>query len=368
MNATCFITIDLSNVTSLSLSSYLPYEWIYSKFILPCIIVIGLAGNILFVWTVIKVHALHTATYIYLSSLACSDFFMLIGLGISVTLNAFNSPLRFGSLLAIISSLITSILFYWSLSLVTLVSLERYLAICHPIKHHILKGTKRSINMITITFLFNLPLFCIIVFPFLKSSFTCYIWPSNDRFNDHPRRVLSPAYATLKMQLYSEIIDIFHVVTYFVCLLINSYMYVQILSTLRRRQRNKSLQISSEMEQNMRQIAIMVIANGLVFFMISAVACVYFLSTLLSLFQIKFFNEYQKFVLDQVRDCFLTLNASINPIIYFIVNRGYRRALKMSVTRPCRNIRNKSTNFIRWGWEPMISIPKVYLFSSIKFK
>ena len=333
MNATCLTTIDLSNATSLI--PFVPYEWVSSKFILSCIFLIAFTGNTLFIWTVIKVSALHTATYIYLATLACSDFLMLIGLGINVTLNAFNSPLRFGTLLAIIPSLITSILFQWSLSLVTLVSFERYLAICRPLKHHVLKGTKRTLKLITITILFNLPIFCVIVSPFLKSSFICYIWPSDDRFNDHPRRLLVSAYTSATMQLYSRVTNIFYVVFYLACLLINNYMYVQILLTLRRRQRNKSLQISAEFEQNIRQIAVMVIANGLAFFLISAVACAFYLYTLLSLFETNFFTEYQQVIFYQVRDFSIALNAFVNPMIYFVLNQRYRHALKMLVMRRC---------------------------------
>ena len=339
MNATCFATIDLSNFTSLFLSSYLPYEWVFSDLIRPCIVLIGFTGNMSFIWTVIKVSTMHTATYIYLASLAFSDIFMLIGLGIDDALDTFNSPLRFDTLLVTIPNLITSFSFYWSLSLVTLVSLERYLAICHPIKHRVLKGTKRALKMIAITTLFNISIFCTIGFPFIKSSFIiCYKWPSDDRFNDHPRRVLAPVLTTSMKQLYDQITNIVYVIVYFACLLTNSYMYAQILLTLKRRQQNRSLHISSEFEQNIRQIATMVIANGLAFFLISAVVGLHFLYTLLDLFEINFFDAYQVSVFVQVRSCLLALNTSVNPMIYFIANRRYRRALKMSVMRPvCKN-------------------------------
>ena len=117
------------------------------ELIRPCLILIGFAENILFIWTVIKVPALHTATLIYLASLACSDFFVLIGLGIQDILDTIKIPLRFTTVLGI-PPLIVSIfiIFVFKFSDMTLVSIDRYLAICPAIKHHIFKRNKANIQ------------------------------------------------------------------------------------------------------------------------------------------------------------------------------------------------------------------------------
>ena len=80
-----------------------------------------------FVWTVSRTTTLHTSTYIYLVSLACADYAI--------------SLLRFDNM---ILQNVAFIIFIFTLAIsmgfVTLVSTEKYLAICHPIKHYILKG------------------------------------------------------------------------------------------------------------------------------------------------------------------------------------------------------------------------------------
>ena len=46
----------------------------------------------------------------------------------------------------VVAEIIRWFSFLTSMWFVTLVSLERYLAICHPMKHRLLKGTKRTIK------------------------------------------------------------------------------------------------------------------------------------------------------------------------------------------------------------------------------
>ena len=133
MDSTSVTTIHSSNVTTLLPYIHEPNEGILFV-ILSCIILVGFLGNLTFIWTVIRVPSLHTSTYIYLTSLACTDLFTLIGFAI----NEISTPmLRLENifLLTAISDVVSWCAFTWSLCLVTLVSLERYLAICHPIRH-----------------------------------------------------------------------------------------------------------------------------------------------------------------------------------------------------------------------------------------
>ncbi len=146
MNSSCSSTINLQNSSIFyQYVSYQPYELVLYKFVMPCIILVGLTGNVTFIWTVIRVSSLHASTFIYLFSLAWSDLFTLVGYGI-YPINGFLNPLRFGkrTLVKGIAETISWLSFITSIWLVTFVSLEHYLALCHPIKHRLLKGTKRT--------------------------------------------------------------------------------------------------------------------------------------------------------------------------------------------------------------------------------
>ncbi len=127
MNTTCSSTINLQNSTIFDqYISYQPYELVLYKFVMPCIILVGLTGNVMFIWTVIRVSSLHTSTFIYLFSLAWSDLFTLVGFGIYLT-NGFLSPLRFGkgTLVKGIAETMWWLSSITSIWLVTFVSLER---------------------------------------------------------------------------------------------------------------------------------------------------------------------------------------------------------------------------------------------------
>ncbi len=92
INSTCteFNTFDLRNASFV----YLPYELILLNIIWPIISLMGLVGNTLFIWTVMKVSILHTSAFIALSSLACTDSLSLILVGFLICLKvAYQRPL-----------------------------------------------------------------------------------------------------------------------------------------------------------------------------------------------------------------------------------------------------------------------------------
>ena len=144
--------LDLTNATDLLEFFSTSREWMLYQIIWPCFIVFGICTNVSFVWTVIKTPALHTTTYRYLVNLAISDLLFLMVFYIPQIIEDHESPLERNQILQ------TFIYVFLGCSCltVTLVSLERFLAICHPIKHHLIKGTRRTNKFICIVWCISL--------------------------------------------------------------------------------------------------------------------------------------------------------------------------------------------------------------------
>ncbi|XP_072025201.1 kappa-type opioid receptor-like [Amphiura filiformis] len=342
MNMSCSFIIDLQNSTTLFPYVYLPYELVLFKFVMPWIILIGITSNSTFIWTVIRVSSLHTSTFIYLFGLACTDLFTLVGFGMSIT-NALLSPVRFGNTPTLqgITEILKLFSFITSTFFVTLVSLERYLAICHPLQYRLIKGTKRTIKLSLITILLSVGITSTTaVQNFGTRSVWCFVWPSDVHFNNYPREItMMTANFDLSL-LYYKITTLAYVTINVLLLTSNCYMYTMILITFRRRKQNKQLQLSAELERNIHQIATMVITNGLVFFSCTSILIARMAYSALYLFGVRFLNQYQITGFERVLDFFVISNASVNPLIYFITNQSYRRALMASITTYKRKMDN----------------------------
>ena len=349
MNLTCseLNTIDLRNESSVSSFVYLPYELMVRNIIWPIISLMGLVGNTLFIWTVIKVSVLHTSTFIALSALACTDSLSLIGRLTEHFSDSITSPLRYGesSIPASIGGNLTWFCFMMSIWLVTLVSTEGFLAICHPIKYRVLKGTTRMLGAIGVLVVVSVGFTCVSIPYTLKFAEYCFQWPPTEQFIMYPRKA-----KLIKVDYLNELPDpyfltglINSLAITIMLFLINCYMNTRTLKTLRTRTQNKRLQISTQFERNIRQISVMVIANGVVFFV-----CIYtFVFTLTSqiliVVGIRFFTEYQIIVLENITQIFLLINSSINPIVYFIANQSYRQSFNKTVLGGlCKSTNSKS--------------------------
>ncbi len=339
MNSSCSFTTDLRNSSDLFNYIYRPHELILYTFVTPCIILIGFIGNTSFIWTVVRVSSLHTSTFIVLCSLAFTDLITLTGIGM-YEYNILVSPIRLVGLpiLYNIGNTIMVFGFFASVGLVTLVSLERYLAICHPIKHHLMKATKRTVRLSLIIMAVSLS-FTGILMPqtLLADLVSCFIWPLDDQFKDYPRQI---SMVTLMFEVpltFYIVSNILLLICYLVIFIFNCYMFCAVLITLRRRKHKKTLQISANFERNIQQIATMVITNGMVFFLYSTVFQVDLIFNIMVSFDFIHFGTFVRFGL--IRDIAMVLNASSNPPIYFMTNSSYRRAFKASIMKSLGTIR-----------------------------
>ena len=310
-SVTTVMNLDLSKTTTSFQYIDQPDEGAFFRhfenIILPCIILAGLIGNLTFILTVIRMPSLHKPSYFYLTCLACTDLFTLIGF-IGLYAEIFIPSLEKYISIEAVFVMISWVFFIWSLCLVTLVSMERYLAICHPIKHHLLKGTRRTFKMIAVSFLFTLVM-------------------SGTSIPD--------AFDFASLKVYSQITFIIYVGFFLSCLTYNCYMYVRILEKLKQRQYNRKLQLSPEFERNIQQMAIMVIINGVMFFTFTSVETAYIVTSLVDIFKENLSKQlyYDEKIFELVLVTSMVLNASVNPIIYFITNCRYQDALKKLIMR-----------------------------------
>ncbi len=267
MNASCARIINLQNTTTLARLLYLPSEKILYTIVWPCIIFIGLTGNILFIWTVKRVSSLHSSTYIYLASLAFTDIGILICLGINNITDVVRNQIRFGKLniLTVITGVVTFFLMPSSLCFISLASLERYLAVCHPIRHHILKGFKRTLKLIVVTLLICFA-GALTSLPYqMDVSPACVLWPEHPDFINYPSEIDLSVFNYQSHGLSVQIGDI--CITFFMMLLsvANYFMYIRIVQKLYKRKHNKALQTTAELEKAIHQASVTVIVNGSIF-------------------------------------------------------------------------------------------------------
>ncbi len=356
MNTTCTPsnTIDLRNSSSFLPYVYLPYEWILYIIVWPAIALVGFVGNIMFIWTVIKVSDLHTSTFIVLAALACSDILSLIGRLIYSSYNFHTSPLRYGvaeNTVAIIGEVITWFCFVMSTWLITLVSTERFLAICHPIKYRVFRGTKEVLTITGILFCGSICLASQTI-PFsIQYTEYCIWWPRIAHFTMYPTyaKLLELHYFPEKVTTnYFVIVYIILLTAFVILFIVNCYMYTKTIETLITRKRNRTLQTSAQFERSIQQASVMVIANGLIFFVCLSIFALQIFSQIFGMMEMNLFDVYHSIILENITLTVLLVNASVNPFIYFVTNQHCRHTFKKMIRNVfCKPIDSNHLNVLR---------------------
>ena len=118
------------------------------------ILVTGVIGNLVTCAVIVRNRYMHTATNYYLFSLAISDLLLLI-LGLPVEIQQIwqRYPYAFGEIFCVLRGFSSEASTNSSVLTITAFTVERYVAICHPLRAHTMSKLSRAVKLIIIIWL-----------------------------------------------------------------------------------------------------------------------------------------------------------------------------------------------------------------------
>ena len=223
-------------------------EWIetllYSKtdkvmitIVFPFIVTLGLLTNTAFLFTLVRVREMRTITNFYLANLASVDLFFVIVTAVHYFFKYTWSPDFQGGdpwtstvgCAAISAAIYTP--FFASICLVTLVSIERFLAICFPLKHRMINNKSHTVKMVLATWLIALTFTAFVVPNYTKHEVFCLFWP--EKWQHRLPTVINYCNAVTKH--FIEISAILQFAPFAIALILNTILYALIIIRLSQR-------------------------------------------------------------------------------------------------------------------------------------
>ena len=311
----------------------------------PLVAVFGCIGNAAFLVVLVHVQEMHTIANLYLGNLAITDLMVLLLSTIRFFIEFYGSRGFIkadnieSSVWCILDHATVHVFFFASLGFVTLVSLERFCAVCYSIKYRNSKSKARAVKNVTFTWILAILTTGVIAPTWWKVTKFCVVWDPQE--GNESVSVYSycdgagPAFLKLHALIES--------VSFFATFGISATLYVMIINCLKKRQiPGASIDMQLQAKNTRNQVARMVVLNGLVFFLFQVPLQIYNLynysnSTMLT----KGEEETLMWVARLLRG----INASVNPIIYTAVSSKYRRAFHQTFRQRCMNT-NRETEVL----------------------
>lgn len=130
----------------------LPMTWIY-----VLIFIVGVSGNLLVCLVILKHRNMKTPTNCYLFSLAISDLLVLLfGMPLEVYEMWSNYPFLFGLVGCYFKTAFFETVCFASILIITMVSIERYMAVLHPFRARLKNTQQRALRIILILWLLSI--------------------------------------------------------------------------------------------------------------------------------------------------------------------------------------------------------------------
>ena len=330
-HASEYPVLNLSDESAAKERMWTQTEDIFFTIGLPIIMLIGSVGNLAFIFTVFRVKTMQTVTNAYLTNVAIADA-VFIGFTcpaylITYLMTPFRNAVLFRSEIGCAGSFGLSYFGYLaSLLLITIVTAERYYAICRPFQHRMIAGKKHTFQMIIASWLLAIVLVSFVMPSYAKLKIECVVWPASDFYDNHPKLI----YFCDPVNSYFYVLgELLLTGPFFIALPANLFMYSRIIITLNNRPETKSTADEQQQKSARNQVARLLIINGSVFFICQAPYR--FVSMHLITRQISgegFLSEAVYGISILIGRGLALLNSCCNPFIYLATSSFYRQAFR----------------------------------------
>ncbi|XP_058455081.1 neuropeptides capa receptor [Malaya genurostris] len=307
------------------------------------ILVTGVVGNVIVCLVIIRHPSMRTATNYYLFSLAVSDLILLVlGLPYEISLYWHQYPYNMGLVFCKIRALLSEASTYVSVLTIVAFSMERFLAICHPLHLYTMSGLQRPVRIIA--GLWIVSLFSAVPFA-VFTDIDYIVYPPTGE------KILDSAFCAMLsnpegIPLWELSTCLFFVIPMVVMVVLYGRMGLQIRSRTQRTEelgvRNGSVNGPSRVSQSRKAIIRMLAAVVITFFICWAP---FHAQRLLFLYG----RDWQHFTavnvwLFWVAGWLYYVSCTINPILYNVMSHRYRVAFRETL---CGRRRGLGPSFIR---------------------
>ena len=300
-----------------------PFTTLLVKIFIPIVFIIGFLGNVAFLFLLARVKKMRTITNFYLANLAAADLLILFLETLTrlwhhlsssqVSTERFHTRTSFGCVMFYFAIHVPPIA---SIFLITIVSFDRYFAICHPLKYRNKKNKKRvSYILILLAWLISAVLSLLRALASGRLIYICIVWPSHEKYKYFPDRVTrcNPIHHFFREDILENLV---HSVPFIAALIINTIINIRIIQRLRSPPPGDNG--NQQNQQIKRRITWMLVANFVIFF-----SCLAPKHAFLILWNLFSYSKQRYYT--HTSTILVMLNSAINPIVYGLASPSYRR-------------------------------------------
>ncbi|KAJ8037351.1 Neuromedin-U receptor 2 [Holothuria leucospilota] len=303
----------------------------------PLVAVFGVIGNLAFIFIVFKVPYMRNRINTILLNLSVADFlYLLVGTG-EKFVKIIHSPVLndssvFGQICQcfIITPLVNAVSFM-SLLLISLISVERYIAVCRPHQYVKLTDCRRTLVYMGSVWIFSFALAVLLIPSRLDFSVTCIQWPDTPLYANFPAKV---GFCDAKSDFWVSLDECLQTFPFFIALTVNVVCFAKITAGLYSRMAPSCKIRQSQLHEHRGKVkkppthivTRMLLINGIAFFVLATpfhvTNAVQFIENIIP----EWWCNCSEF--KEMSVLFLYMNSAVNPLIYGITNPTYRRAYR----------------------------------------
>ena len=338
---------------------YSKLDKIIIRTVSPFIIALGLMTNCAFLFTLAMVREMRTYTNVYLANLAFADLFFMFNMAWGYTYlgttNFRNEAAGYTTAGCVTAVVATYVPYFASLGLITVVGVERFLAICHPLKYRLMATKSRTVKIVMALWFCAFALAALVAPNYSKFQRLCIIWP--EKWQNRLPNVIRYC-NSVKWQFF-YIAAFVQFVPFILALFLDIILYSFIIRCLSQRevsdQGRCNIRLQNQNRKVRNTVAQMLVINGIAFFLCMTPFQLLWFVNILNFSGFKVLDNNTMEILLWISRCMMQLNSAINPIIYGITNTRYRQAFVTAlscssttsgISKPERYLNNTSLDQI----------------------